>query len=274
MHHKNIDLLLIMGIIMINVICSMFSYHVPVVGILPVLPLIFGLPGYSLTQVLTYKRPLEASHTLVFSLGLSLSIDVLSGFILNLLPVGLQATSWVLFLGLLTAVFSLLAVYLRCGIQETYTQSLRLHFTIQECILFGLSTVIMIISVIYSVEGVVQQPHPGFTQLWLLPSNQPNNSCVVQLGVHSFERTSIKYFVAVSMNGTQINPKSFISLAPGQEWEKSVPIALKIGNGVLIQARLYRLDRPNTVYRTASLALSIHNLGQSNKGRTRRCQAP
>lgn len=272
MHHKNLDQLVAMGIIVVSVIWTLLPSHIPGVGIILALPLVFGLPGYTLTQVLTYKRSLEPSHTLVFSLGLSLAIDVLSGFILNLLPVGLQATSWVLFLGALTAVFSLLALYLRRGVQEAYTQSLRLRFTIRECMLFGLAIVVVILAVLYSAEGVIQQPHPGFTQLWLLPSNQPNNSCAVQLGIRSFEGTPVRYFVAVIMNGAQVNPKSFISLAPGQKWEKSVPIALKVVNGVRVEARLYRLDKPNTVYRMALLTLSIHNLEQGNKRRIQRCE--
>ena len=151
-------------------------------------------------------------------------------------------------------------------------QSLRLRFTIRECILFGLAIAVVILAVRYSAEGAVQQPHPGFTQLWLLPSNQPNNSCAAQLGIRSFEAAPVRYFVTVTMNGTQVNPKSFISLAPGQEWEKSVPISLKIVNSVRIEARLYRLDT-DTVYRTVSLTLFIHNLEQSNEGRVQRCEA-
>ncbi len=273
MYHKNLDLLVVIGIVAVSVIWTLLPYHMLWIGVILALPLVFGLPGYTLTQVLMYKQPLEPFHTLAFSLGLSLVIDILSGFILNLLPVGLQATSWVLFLGTLTAVFSLLAMYLRRDVQEAYTQSLRLRFTIRECMLFGLAIAVVILAVRYSAEGAVQQPHPGFTQLWLLPSNQPNNSCAVQLGIRSFEAAPVRHFVTVTMNRAQVNPKSFISLAPGQEWEKSVPIALKIINGVRIEARLYRLDKPKTVYRTVSLTLFIHNLEQSNEGRVQRCEA-
>jgi len=272
MRHKNFDLLVTMGIVVVSVIWTLLPYRIPGIGIIPALPLVFGLSGYTLTQVLTYKRPLEPSHTLVFSLSLSLAIDVLSGFVLNLLPVGLQATSWVLFLGAQTAAFSLLSVHLRHGVQETYAQSLRLRFTIRECMLFGLAIIVIILAVLYSVEGVIQQPHPGFTQLWLLPSNQPNNSCAVQLGIRSFEGAPVSYIVAVTMNGAKININSFISLAPRQEWEKFVPIALKAVNGVRVEARLYRLDKPNTVYRMVLLTLSIHNLEQGNKRRIQRCE--
>jgi uncharacterized membrane protein len=273
MHHRNRDLLVAIGIVAVSVAWTLFSYHMLWIGVILALPLAFGLPGYTLTQVLMYKQSLEPFHTLAFSLGLSLVIDILSGFILNLLPVGLQATSWVLFLGALTTAFSLLAMYLRRGVLEAYTLSQRLRLSIREYMLFGLAIAIAILAVRYSTEGAAQQPHPDFTQLWLLPSNQPNNSCAVQLGIHSFEASPIRYFVVVTMNGTQVNPKSFISLAPGQEWEKSVSVALKIVKSVRIEALLYRLDKPDTVYRTASLTLFIHNVGQSNEGRELRCEA-
>ena len=191
MRHKNLDQLMVMGIVAINLIWTFFPYHTPTIGVILALPLVFGLPGYTLTQALTHKRSLEPSHTLVFMLGLSLAIDVLSGFILNLLPIGLQASSWVVFLGLLTAVFSLLTIYLRPRTQTANTRLIDLRFTIRECVLFGSAIIIIILAILYSARGVEQQPHADFTQLWLLPSNQPKNSCVVQLGIHSFEAAPI-----------------------------------------------------------------------------------
>jgi uncharacterized membrane protein len=271
MRHKNLDLLVAMGIVTVSVVWTLLPYHTPVVGVILALPLVFGLPGYTLTQALTHKQSLEPSHTLVFSLGLSVAIDVLNGFVLNLLPTGLQATSWVMSLGLLTVVFSLLTVYLRRGIREAYPPLPRLRFTIWECVLFGSAIIIAILSVLYSVRGVVQQPHPGFTQFWMLPSNQPNNSCAAQLGIRNFEATAIRYSVVMIINGAKVNTESFISLAPGQQWEKLVPITLTVSD-IHVEARLYRSDKPKTDYRTVSLTLSIHDLKESNVRSLHRCE--
>src|SRR6266568_2086155 len=102
-----------------------------VIGIIFGLPLVFVLPGYTLTQALFRRRspqltsnlilrpslkigqPISAVDHIILILGLSLAIDVLVGFLLNVFPVGLQAQSWTMSLGLVTTVFALLAIYLR-----------------------------------------------------------------------------------------------------------------------------------------------------------------
>ncbi len=56
---------------------------------------------------------MDGIDQLVLSLGLSLAVDVLVGFTLNVFPSGLQAQSWALSLGLFTTLFALLAVFLR-----------------------------------------------------------------------------------------------------------------------------------------------------------------
>src|SRR5436190_946560 len=115
MRLKNLDLIVTITLAAMNVIWALLPSRIPIVGIILALPLVFVLPGYTLTETLFHKRSLDVSHRLVLSLGLSLAIDILGGFILNLLPGGLQALSWAALLGLFTAVFSLVVAYLRRG---------------------------------------------------------------------------------------------------------------------------------------------------------------
>src|SRR2546421_3393064 len=113
MRLKNLDLIVTITIAAINVVWTLLPSRTPVIGIILALPLVFVLPGYTLTGVMFHKRSLDASHRLLLSLGLSLAIDVLSGLILNLFPAGLQVGSWAMLLGLLATAFSLLLAYLR-----------------------------------------------------------------------------------------------------------------------------------------------------------------
>src|SRR2546421_12992924 len=113
MRLKNLDLIVTMIIAGLNVLYTLLPSRIPVIGIILALPLVFVLPGYTLTEALFHKRSLDDSHRLVLSLALSLAIDILGGFILNMLPGGLQAISWTVLLGLITAIFTLLAAYLR-----------------------------------------------------------------------------------------------------------------------------------------------------------------
>src|SRR5437588_10406582 len=107
MRLKNLDLIAAVFIAALNVLWAVLPSRPPVIGIILALPLVLVLPGYTLTEALFRKRPLDAPNRLLFSLGLSLAIDIFCGFILNLLPTGLQAISWAVFLALLTAVLSL-----------------------------------------------------------------------------------------------------------------------------------------------------------------------
>jgi uncharacterized membrane protein len=255
MHHKNLDLIVAVIIAVLNVVWVLLHSSAPVVGIILALPLALVLPGYTLTEVLFRKRSLNAPERLVLSLGLSLAIDVLSGLFLNVLPVGLQATSWAVLLGLLTVVFSLLAAYLRRGVPASGTQPLRFRLSIYQGILFGLAISVAILSFVYIDIGVIQQPHPGFTQLWMLPEVQAGKSCDIRLGVRSFESTSVKYRITMTMNGVPAITWPSVVLAPQEEWDRLVPIPPTAAEQVYIEGRLYRLDKPAAVYREVHVTL-------------------
>ncbi|SRR5712692_2043216 len=255
MHHKNLDLIAAVIIAVLNVVWVLLHSSTPVVGIILAFPLVLVLPGYTLTEVLFRKRSLNAPERLVLSLGLSLAIDVLSGLFLNVLPVGLQATSWAVLLGLLTVVFSLLAAYLRRGVLASGTQPLRFRLSIYQGILFGLAILLAILSFVYIDIGVIQQPHPGFTQLWMLPKVQAGKSCDVRLGVRSFESTSVTYRITMTMNGVPAITWPSVVLAPQEEWDRLVPIPPTAAEEVYIEGRLYRLDKPAAVYREVHVTL-------------------
>src|SRR5258708_21828498 len=165
MRFKNLDLIIIMIIVAINVVWTQVPSRFAVVGIIVALPLILFLPGYTLIQTLFRRRTLEqeldATNTptsrpelklrhpiggadqIVMSLGLSMAIDVLVGFTLNILPIGLEALSWILSLGLLTTIFTILATFLRRkDIPKTATTP-RIRVTVQDGALFGLALLVV-----------------------------------------------------------------------------------------------------------------------------------
>jgi uncharacterized membrane protein len=255
MRLKNLDLIVMLIIVALNVIWALLPSHLSVIGIILSLPLVFVLPGYTLTEVLFSKRSLETSHRLVLSIGLSLAIDILGGLVLNLLPIGLNEISWVVLLGLITSLFSLLAIYLRRGAPINRVRLPRLRLSIYEGILFGLATLVVALSILYTAIGLAQQRHPGFTQLWMLPAVKPGKSCTVRLGVRSFESTSVTYRLTMTTNNVNVTTWPSIVLAPQEEWDRQVLINPSVLGNVNVEAQLYRLDKPQTVYRTADLTL-------------------
>jgi uncharacterized membrane protein len=262
---KNLDLIVTMIIAVMNVAWALLPGHSIIIGIILALPLVFVLPGYTLTVALFQKRALDTSHRLILSLGLSLAIDILSGLALNMLPAGLQALSWAWFLGLLTAVFSLLAAYLRRGVQLNGDRLLRPHFTFYVCYLFGLATIVAAVSVLYSAIGAAQRPHAGFTQFWMMPAAPSGNSCAVLLGVRSFELAPATYRITVAVNGAEVTTWSSVVLAPQEDWEASIPVAASTAENVSVEALLYRSDELRTVYRRVDVTL--YSLGGSRSGK-------
>jgi uncharacterized membrane protein len=276
MRVKNLDLI---GAIFFAVLCvgwAQLPSRPLIAGIMLAVPLVLVLPGYTLTQVLFRKRspdpltdtaknlilqprlkidqPVSAVDYLIFSLGLSLALDVVMGFILNVFPTGLQLQSWTISLGLLTTVFALLATYRRRRHRVKYQRRSRPRITIYEYIVLGLAIVEAFVAVWFSAIRP-SQPQPSFTQFWMLPSTQTNKSCAVQIGVHSFESTPVTYRMVVAINGTQVTSWPSIILGPQQEWNRSVSIRSVDPGSIFVYAWLYRLDKPDTVYREVHVAL-------------------
>jgi len=259
MRRNNLDLIVIEFIAVLNVIWALLPNRPTLIGTILALPLLFVLPGYTLIEVLFHQKLLNGTYRLVLSLGLSLTLAILSGLMLNVLPGGLQALLWAVFLGLLTTIFALLAAFFRRRVQVRVVlvqgrRPLRLGLS-TSTYLVGLAIMMASLSVLYAVIGVEQQPHPGFTQLWMLPAAQTGTSSAVNLGIRSFEATTVTYRVTMTMNGQTLRIWPSVVLKPEQTWNQVVPIPPDGTHSLYIDAQLYRLDQPQTVYRNVHLTL-------------------
>lgn len=262
MRQKNLDLIVAMFTALLNIVWVWLTNPLPIIGIILALPLVFVLPGYTLTEAIFHKRPLDSIVRLVLSLSLSIVLDILGGLFLNLLPTGLQATSWSILLTLLIAVFSLVVAYRRQkapypprGVLLDAAHPRRLHILLHKCLLFGLALMVAILSIFYTVIGAEQQRYPGFTQLWLLPATQSGRGCAINLGVHSFELTTQVYRITTTIDKKPSMAWSTIILAPQQEWNQLVPIISRTADNIFIEVQLYRLDEPRLVYREVHIIL-------------------
>jgi hypothetical protein len=133
----------------------------------------------------------------------------------------------------------------------------RFRLRIHEGVLLGLAILVIIQALYYSAVGAAQQPHPGFTQMWMIPPTRGGKNCIVRLGVRSFESDAVRYRILVTENQEEIASWPSIVLAPQQEWIRPVPIIPKTANEVYVEARLYRSDKPASVYQQVNFNLSI-----------------
>jgi uncharacterized membrane protein len=273
MHLRNLDLIVAMCYVVATVAWALLPDRPLPVGVLLAVPLVFMLPGYTLTQVLLRKRPARSASStglmpglkigrpigavdlLVFSLGLSLVIDVVTGFLLNLLPAGLQWQSWTLSLGCVTEVLTLLAALVRRSqgppAQEIGAAGRRVR--LKDGALLAPALVVVILALWLSITRP-PQPQPSYTQFWMLPASA-GNGCAVQIGVHSFETAPVIYRLEMTSNGQELASWPSITLSTQQEWDRLVPISPVAASGIVVDAQLYRLDQPGTIYREVHVML-------------------
>ena len=290
MRLKHPDLVLATVVALANLIWAFLPFRLPIIGTVLALPLVFITPGYTLTGALFHRRSLDRTYRLLLSLGISVSIVIVGGLLLNALPAGLRPSSWSMLLALLTLLFAVLGTYWQRktappasppnvgtrliasapltasasrltplpGIAPTpgieshlRPPSFRLRW--YGWIVCALAVLVMAFSIVFSASSVAQQPHTGFTQFWMLPSNQPGAACSVYLGIQSYEATSETYRVAMTANGNEESVWPSIQLAPREQWDQLVPIH-SIHNGpVYVEAQLYRADNPEIVYREVNV---------------------
>jgi uncharacterized membrane protein len=296
MYSKNRDLLIAIIIVALNGAWMQIPNRPLVVGIILALPLILVLPGYTLTQALfrkkssrgvsdqTIARPqlsepvpqagnkLKLGHAiggvdqLILSLGLSMAIDILVGFVLNILPLGLQGLSWTLALGLLTVLFALVALYIRWKTPVSGVKAQRVRITLPDALFLGLA-IFIIFNAIWLAVIRPPEPQPSFTQFWMLPANPDNKTCAVSIGIQSFELDATKYAITVTVNSKPMAGNwSAITLEPQQKWTQIVPLTPEAQNDLHVEAQLYRSDQPYTAYR--DVHLTFHVSTQFQNGQT------
>lgn len=283
MRPRSLDLTLLLLLVLINVGWTQVpaSYQLMAVSIVLALPLVLFLPGYALTQALFRRKatsseaaasdksarpaipklghPIGKADQIVLSLGLSMAIDVLVGFTLNLLPIGLMQLPWIFSLSLLTLLFAVLAIILRRKDTVQTTGAVKLRLTFLDCALFALAALIVASAVWFSIIRLAN-PQPSFTQFWMLPADQAHKTCTVSVGIQSFETTSTTFNVALTVNNAPANSWSAIVLEPQQKWTQLVTVTPGPTSSISVEARLYREGQPSTVYRDVHLTFDISSI--------------
>lgn len=210
------------------------------------------LPGYALTAAIFPSTTLGVPERLTLTLGLSLASTVLVGLALNLTPIGLARNSWAAALSSLALVGIVMGI-VRSSRRGVGTDSWPgVGLGARDALILGVAALLVVGAWGIARAGVMLQPTPGFTQLWLLPSGESNQR-TVRLGVSSLEPVSVKYSLEIESGGSIISRWDSIELAPGGKWEATVSLPSGLPNDAEVEAVLYRLDAPGAVYRRAFL---------------------
>jgi len=249
MYRKHFDLLLVLLLTVLGAVIAVTSTG-GFIRVLLTLPLVFVLPGYALTEAIFAKPNMEFPEKVAFILGLSLAVDILGGLVLNLTPWGLQTSSWVILLSGFTFGAVGVAIWRRKHIPAV--QQMKPHLDIRQGVLFGLAAVIAGGALAVASLGVLNQPSQRFTQFWILPVKDANVD-TVQVGISNMETTDISYKVELKIGKKVIRDWSPIELKRGENWTVEFALPKKQTEVEMVEALLYRLDSPDTIYRRVTL---------------------
>jgi len=199
--------------------------------------LLLALPGYALTLALFPARMLSFAEQAMFTVGLSVSVSIFCGLVLNLLPVGLTLPGWGALLGAIT-VGALGIAWLRLGTSDRALMIIRLpRVPLAPVVMIAIAVVMVLGSLMIARMGEAAQPQDGFTQLWMFPEA---NGDAVRLGFENHEGTAQHFDLRVTTGNQTLADWTALSLADGQAWEQTVVLPALPPGPHQIDADLYR----------------------------------
>ncbi len=250
MRHKNLDVLITLVLAALCGATLLLVGHGPAAICAAVL-LLFVLPGRALATVLFPAEQPGSLNLNLWSIGLSISIDVLGGLVLNF-SVGLQRDAWSIFLPVVALVLGGLALLRRQRVPGYSPDGNRWWRPNgwQLC-LTSVAIFVAAVAIWVSWHSATVQERPGFTQLWLVPHGSATSaasaSASASLGVTNDEHAQTQY-VLVYTDGAE--PRAWtLSLAVGQTWRATVPVNVKHE----AVANLYLTVANGTPYRHVTL---------------------
>jgi uncharacterized membrane protein len=217
-----------------------------VIRIALALALILFLPGYGLTAVLFPRQALDLPARLLLSVGLSLTTTALSGLILHMTPAGISLHNpWIILLIGGPAVLGLYSL-IREVIQTSRTStSSHIGFTSRQVLLFLLAAAITVTALTVARMPTSPKNLVGYTLFWVQAGNVPDR---LEVGVQSEEFKTTEFQIRFEIKDVTHDGPIF-KLTPGQTWNYSLQLNGEDLAGQPVTVLLYRLDKPNTVYR-------------------------
>jgi hypothetical protein len=263
MSRKSLDLALVCALALAALTLTLLGASSPALRLLLGLPLVLMLPGYALTAALFPQRTLGGTNRALFTLSLSLSTAILCGLVLNRTPWGLRPESWAVALSDVALGGSLVAFVRRRLISARATQGElalmpqpgatgRLRLSIGQSLLFGLAIMVIAGALLLARSEAALRPAPDVIQLWMLPvdGTAPPR---LRVGVNSVGLAAGDFRLQVERGGYIIHDWPSLSITAGQRWEETLTIQGRhLGSGPF-EARLYRAEEPDMVYRRVAL---------------------
>ncbi len=251
--HKQSDLLL--SLLVAVLLPVMILLKINIVILHPVLAiLLIILLGHTVLSVWSRGLVLHQAVRILLAIMLGLTITALVGLVLNYTPWGLTPESWVLALSAILIFHVIIAFIQRWQFVEVPELTHRLTFNFGQGIMLILAILVVGISIMVAQIGSLNQPRPGFTQLWMT-ADPSNNSAATYLGIRNEEADTVTYNLVVTQGTEVLQDYQSLQLKAGEIWQRSVDLTSLSEKSVPVEAVLYRSDKPDVPYRSVKLWL-------------------
>lgn len=221
------------------------------------LPLVLVLPGYAMAEALFVADGFGFPSRLAMSIGLSLSISVVTGLALNITSWGLSSGPFALVLCLIVVCLSFVALVRRQEEPTGQSRKAKVRSNFLHVLLLILAGAIVAGAALVAVAGSAYEPDQGFTQMWLSPAGHEasNGQDKVQLSIRSREVSTVSFSIDAIVAGQTRFSWRNVELAPGETWEVLLLLPPAVNNRQELEAVLIRDDSPGQVYRRVALWL-------------------
>lgn len=229
-------------------------------------PLVTFLPGYALVRALIPRRATGLVETFTLAIGLSLSIAALGGIVLDFAAPGLVTNTWVSLLFAITIGGTIVAALRAPSPNEPENvlavvrgwrsadpsppqPTIGKLSVLAQSLAFTVAVAIVIGAFGVAVWGADHQPRPGFSELWLSPTSDPEE---VTVGIRNDEHAAIEVSLVLTLGSSVEGRWPVISLSDGQSWTATAHVPGFFASSVPLDAVLTRIGSSEP-YRQVSL---------------------
>lgn len=256
MFRKFLDLFLLVAFASLTLGIAFAGLNLGAARVIFGLPLALFMPGYTLTTAFLPSLAQPLPNRLMYAVGLSLALTILTGLLLNLTAEGLTAAAFTGVLGSISLGAGIVALLRRRQEAQdddaAFSQPIVMRIRVSYGVVLAAAALLAVGALTVTRTAAINETHPGFTQLWLTPFYPPSEQ-YLEIGLHSFEDADVEYRVEFRIDDRVVSQWSPVRLLPEKLWQKVINVGTEPQPGERAEVVVYRLDNPSQVYRHVTL---------------------
>jgi uncharacterized membrane protein len=218
--------------------------------------LLFVLPGYGITQALFAESPRSLPQVYLLSVGLSLSVSILTALVLSLATNGLRTGSWLTVVVAIVIAACWVAFRRREWLEPdepriALRSGVHVRVRVRDVLLLAIAAVVIAGAVVFAKTPLPAEKVQGYTALSIVQASRTPPT--VRVGVASDELQTRLFRVEVRSE-TKVLYNRRIELVPGQKWSTTARVpSPPPGEQARVEAAIYWNYQPKKQYRSVHI---------------------